>query len=243
LAQPSPEIAQRIRERRLANGLSQAELAARLSVTQPLISFWEKGKSKPDAEQLGLLEGILGGITKVEEGAEEAQSPISAWLSRAMATKKLTATELAAKAEVSVPTIYNILSGRAENPHQKTVQSIEKALGQKFEAGVEAPKPTDGFGIGELIDFDPYDEGQIPQKAGIYVFYDISQRPIYVGQGINIADRIKDHHEKFWFKRPIVELGAYIEIQDKKLRYQVETVLISFLKSNAVINKNKTARD
>ena len=77
----------------------------------------------------------------------------------------------------------------------------------------------------------------------MYVFYDISQRPIYVGQATNIADRIQDHSDKFWFKRPIVELGAYIEINDKKLRNQVETVLIQFLKKNAVINKNKTARD
>ena len=66
---------------------------------------------------------------------------------------------------------------------------------------------------------------------------------IYVGQATNIADRIQDHLDKFWFKRPIVELGAYIEINDKKLRNQVETVLIQFLKKNAVINKNKTARD
>jgi len=34
-----------------------------------------------------------------------------------------------------------------------------------------------------------------------------------------------------------------IEITDKRLRDQVETVLIQFLKKNAVINKNKTARD
>lgn len=243
MAQKPSDITTRIRERRIANGLSQAELATRLNVSQPTISTWEQGKFRPDGAQLKLLESILGGITKAEEGEEESQTPMSAWLSRAMATKKLTATELAGRADVSVPTIYNILSGRAENPHQKTLQSIEKALGEEFEARDEVHKPSNNIGIGELIDFDPYDEGQVPQKPGVYVFYDISQRPIYVGQGANIAIRIKDHSEKFWFKRPIVEIAAYIEIQDKNLRNQVETVLIGFLKSNAVINKNKTARD
>lgn len=60
---------------------------------------------------------------------------------------------------------------------------------------------------------------------------------------MNIADRLGDHGEKFWFKSPIVQTAAYIEISNKILRLQVETVLIQFLKNNAVINKNKTARD
>ena len=60
---------------------------------------------------------------------------------------------------------------------------------------------------------------------------------------MNIADRLGDHVEKFWFKSPIVQTAAYIEISNKTLRLQVETVLIQFLKNNAVINKNKTARD
>jgi hypothetical protein len=75
------------------------------------------------------------------------------------------------------------------------------------------------------------------------VFYDISGRPIYVGKATNIADRVGDHKEKFWFRQPIVQTAAYIEIRDKTLRDQLETVLIQFLKNNAVINKNKTARD
>jgi len=120
---------------------------------------------------------------------------------------------------------------------------IGGALQDRLESSAAIQGSVDSLGVGKLIDFDPYDHGQIPEKAGVYVFYDISQRPIYVGQAINIASRIREHNEKFWFKRPIVELGAYIEIKDKTLRNQVETVLIQFLKNNAVINKNKTARD
>lgn len=96
--------------------------------------------------------------------------------------------------------------------------------------------------MAELIDFNPHDPTDQPNKPEVYVFYDISGRPIYVGQANNIADRVDDHKEKFRFKQPIVQTAAYIEMGDKKLRDQVETVLIQFLKNNAVINKNKTAR-
>ena len=232
-----------ISERRHANGLSQKELADRLGVYQPTISMWEQSKAKPDARQIILLEKILGVITNAQEREEDSQTPLSAWLSRVMAKRNVTATEVATNAGVSVPTIYNLLSGRAENPQARTLRAIEAALGEKFEPTEKVRESGDSGSVGELIDFDPHDKGQIPEKPGVYVFYDISQRPIYVGQATNIADRIQDHLDKFWFKRPIVELGAYIEINDKKLRNQVETVLIQFLKKNAAINKNKTARD
>ncbi len=49
-----------------------------------------------------------------------------------------------------------------------------------------------------------------------------------LGKSGTIRKRIRDHHEKFWFKRPIVEFAAYIEIEDEHLRDQVETVLIQF---------------
>jgi hypothetical protein len=38
------------------------------------------------------------------------------------------------------------------------------------------------IGLGSLTDFDPYETQDWPQCAGVYVLYDISQRPIYVGK-------------------------------------------------------------
>ncbi len=230
-----------IRERRIANGLTQLTLAGRLGIAQPTVSMWEQGRFSPSSEQIDRLEGILGGITETDQGEADSQTPISAWLSRAMAKKDITATEVARQAGVSVPTIYNLLSGRAENPQAKTIRAIESALGEKFDR-IEPQEPALS-GVGPLTDFDPYDKGQIPEKPGVYVFYDVSQRPIYVGKAKNIAIRIRDHSDKFWFKPPIVELAGYVEISDDKLRDQIETVLIQFLKKNAVINKNKTERD
>lgn len=53
--------AQWIRERRLAAGLSQAELARRVGASQPMISLWERGASEPPAEALARLRAVLDG--------------------------------------------------------------------------------------------------------------------------------------------------------------------------------------
>jgi hypothetical protein len=97
-------------------------------------------------------------------------------------------------------------------------------------------------GFGELVDFDPHEDDDRPPAPGIYVLYDISERPIYVGQGGDIKKRIRDHADKFWFRSPIVETAAYVKIAEKQLREKVETLLIRFLKSNAVINKQNVDR-
>jgi hypothetical protein len=115
-------------------------------------------------------------------------------------------------------------------------------LDDNFESKDDAREASTIAGIGELIDFNPYDQKEIPTKAGVYVLCDISQRPIYVGKASKIAVRLNDHSSRFWYKRPLVETGAYIEIGDPLLRDQIETVLIQFLKNNAVINRQKTVR-
>ena len=46
--------------------------------------------------------------------------------------------------------------------------------------------------------------------------------------------------EKFWFKRPIVNNGAYIEISDERLCNSVEKALIKFLKSLIPLHWNCT---
>jgi transcriptional regulator with XRE-family HTH domain len=203
------------------------------------------GKLVPTAEQQAKLNRILQGIVADEDAITDAetQSPVAAWLSRAIAKKDLTAGELAARADVSVATVYNILAGRAQNPHPSTITALENALGGSFESKNDAREASEIVGIGELIDFNPYEPKEIPDKPGVYVLYDISQRPIYVGKAKKISVRLHSHGDKFWYKRPLVETGAYIEIQNELLRDQIETVLIQFLKNNAVINKQKAVRD
>ena len=110
------------------------------------------------------------------------------------------------------------------------------------DAAQEVAQESEIAGLGTFEDFDPHLDSDRPTGPGIYVFYDISDRPIYVGEGSNVRRRITDHEEKFWFKRPIIESASWIRVDDGTLRKQIETLLIKFLKSNAVINKQHVER-
>ena len=49
------KIAERIKELRQVNGLSQAEFGKKIGVSQDTISLWEQGKSTPAAEYIVLI--------------------------------------------------------------------------------------------------------------------------------------------------------------------------------------------
>lgn len=97
-------------------------------------------------------------------------------------------------------------------------------------------------GVGRLTDFDPHSDEDLPRDPGVYVLYDISDRPVYVGKSGNIRDRLRGHVDKFWYRSPIVEKAAYVRVDDAALRGQLEETLIKFLKSNAVINQRLVDR-
>lgn len=241
-----------IRRARIEQGLSQAALAEKLKATQATISNWETDKARPSDRQLKQMEALLGLVRpgpRRREGADDGggsdgSRAFGRWLERARQDVGLSVPELAEKAKVSAPAIYNIESGRSPNPRASTREKLERALNQDTPRDVVEVAEESGKieGLGPLTDFDPHDKSDRPRTPGVYVFYDISDRPIYVGEAGDIAKRVKDHEEKFWFKDPIVHNGAYVEIQDKTLRRQVEQVLIKFLKSNAVINKQLVER-
>jgi hypothetical protein len=123
---------------------------------------------------------------------------------------------------------------RVEGPEEGEKLPAETKKEVSAEATVE--------GVGEFFEFDPHDRDDWPKSAGIYVLYDVSERPIYVGQGASIKIRIKDHEEKFWFKSPIVSTASYIKVEEESLRLKIERILIRFLKRNAVINKQNVDR-
>ena len=228
-----------LRESRISAGLSQADLAQKINVTQATISNWERGKGLPTDQQTKDLEKILD--LKSTDGA----SPLAAWLSRARLKKNWSVPELAHKAGLTPPAIYRIEKGVTRNLRKETQKKLEKALETTLpaDAAKELADEASVQGLGSLEDFDPHDDDDRPTEPGIYVLYDISDRPIYVGEGKNVRKRIKDHEDKFWFKRPIVESASWIKVNDEKTRVQIETLLIKFLKSNAVLNKQNVDRD
>ena len=54
------EIANRLRQMRNKNGLSQEELAAKMGVSRQAVSKWERAEASPDTENLILLAKLYG---------------------------------------------------------------------------------------------------------------------------------------------------------------------------------------
>lgn len=247
-----------VKKARVKRDMTQQELAEKLNnpqITRAIISHWENENSFPSDKEKAQLKRILGlnsndsedGNAPQREGlisSIELPSAIGAWLNKHRLQQNLSVPELAIKAGLSAVSLYNIKSGRSQNPQRNTVAKLEAALGQQLspEAEKDAKEEATIEGVGEWFNFDPNNQADWPAVAGIYVLYDISDRPIYVGQGQKISARLHDHAEKFWFRPPIVQNAAFVGIDKKELREQIEKVLIKFLKSNAVLNQQNVDR-
>jgi transcriptional regulator with XRE-family HTH domain len=247
-------IGTRLRRARLEQGLAQGILAEKIGVSQATISNWEKGRGRPDAQETKKLERILGifnqptksaKVAKGEESGPPEGRAFGDWLRGARETAKFSVHELSEASGVSQVQIYNLEAGRSANPREATKRRLEKALRVSVPEDVRSEVAEEQAikGLGALTDFDPHDEDDRPPCGGVYVFYDVSDRPVYVGKAKNIKGRVGSHQDKFWFKYPIVSRASYVEIRDETLCHQVEQVLIKFLKSNAVINKQSVERD
>jgi transcriptional regulator with XRE-family HTH domain len=255
MARPK-SIAVWIRKNRQANGWSQVDLAKALDYqNSSSVNQWESGAKQPPATAMEKLEELFGSFdaTPAKDQLPEETEPASdfaLWLRSERQRQQLTLMQLAERSGVNVSTISQIENSKISSPQEKTWNKLVNALENRSPALGQADlAPTQDkdesratAGLGELRGFNPYADEERPTVGGIYVLYDISDRPVYVGEGGNIRKRIKDHEEKFWFKRPIVETAAYIEVDEVKLRVRIEKMLINFLRSNAVLNKQHVDR-
>jgi transcriptional regulator with XRE-family HTH domain len=221
--------------------MSQTDLAEKIGVHQTKVSAWECGKTEPYGEHLQKLVEVLG--DPVGNETNDA-SPLAAWLTKARIAKGYSVGELAYHAGLSTPAIYRIEQGITRSLRASTRNKLEAALASEIptETVREVTAQSQVIGLGTFEDFDPHQDDERPNEPGLYMLYDISDRPVYVGEGNSVRRRILDHEEKFWFKRPIIESASWIRVEDPKLRKQIETLLIKFLKSNAVINKQHVER-
>ena len=231
-----------IKARRKAAGLSQAALAEKIGVTQSAVSSWETGYAVPDQDHVDALEQIFG-EGPVDVGSSPSQD-YGEWLRGRREEAGLSREQLAAASGVSAIQIYNIETGRTINPRPGTREALERAINQRApkELVRAVEESAEIRGVGRMTDFDPHSDDDFPHEPGVYVLYDVSDRPVYVGKAGNIRDRIRGHVDRFWYKRPIVEKAAYVRVDDPVLRGQLEETLIKFLKSNAVINQRLVDR-
>ena len=224
--------------------MSQQQLANAVGVTQPYVSMWERDQQYPSDTHLGRLNEVLGEQTAEEPSPESGASEFGVWVAEERTKQGMSVPQLANASTISAVALYMIESGRTANPRAETRQKISNALDASIpDEVVELTEEQSHIpGLGSLVDFDPHDDEDRPTEPGVYVFYDVSDHPLYVGRSDNIRRRVREHQDKFWFKAPIVQSGSYVRVDDDQLRAQVEQVLIRFLKSNAVLNKQHVDR-
>ena len=166
---------ERLKRARIRNDLTQAELSEKVNVSQALISQWENGKSEPNKQQREELKKILGGWVAekpTDQAGEETEiSPgtLSAWLTRSRLAKNMSVPELAEKAGLSAPAIYNIESGQISNPRNETIRKLERTLGNSLsaEAKEEIREEATIEGLGEFVEFDPHLDSDLPSAPHV----------------------------------------------------------------------------
>jgi transcriptional regulator with XRE-family HTH domain len=232
---------------------SQDDLAAVLDVSQATVSNWERAAAgqRPSDDQIAAIQSFLGRVITdtVVETDQESLTDLSLWLKQNLRKKqdelRETVDAIAARIGLSTPTLYNIINGTVTSPHPRTLESLGRFFGPlPSEVTRETDEAREVGTLGEFTEFPPYNESEWPAETGVYVLYDVTDRPVYVGKSkVSVANRIRDHSTRFWFRSPIVERAAFVAIEDADLILAVEDLLIKFLRAHAVLNKKGVVRD
>ena len=255
---------------RVEADLSQSELGDKIDVTNATVSNWENGKTTPSYDKMQLLEKVFGesfdehGLQGDEEREGTMTETIGEWVWRNRGEADLSQSELGDKIDVTSATVSNWENGKTTPSYDK-MQLLEKMFGESFaEHGLQGDEereegldPADheqwkqlkeevGSDIRCIGTFDPKNEKNIPDCAGIYILYSgnnnqlkrkpkkikFTGNPVYIGEGGGtggIRKRIKDHGQKWWW--PGLDVGVFIEIDGRKekLRRDLEKILIKLM--------------
>ena len=182
---------------------------------------------------------------EVAAGAPQQQS-FGEWVSSEMAKQGLTIPQLQDKTKISYTGIWNIVKGKTLYPTDETRAKLSAALNQPVPIEVEKEIEQQKSEISGYTwtDFTPSDIGTVPDQAGVYVFYDVTDRPVYVGKSAkSVRTRVKDHQSRFWFKPPLVVRGSFLAIDDPVMCEKIEMILIKFLGKHALLNVQGVVRD
>jgi transcriptional regulator with XRE-family HTH domain len=155
-------IGSRISQARLAEGQSQDDLARKIGFSQAMISHWETGRLEPNPAQMKALEAVLGPLAKTSDDLAETpmptNSPFGAWLRSQRSQAKMSVAELAKASALSQMAIYNIESGKIQNPQAETRIRLERALNKQTPEDVQKETRAEQNiqGVVTLVDFDPH---------------------------------------------------------------------------------------
>jgi transcriptional regulator with XRE-family HTH domain len=175
----------------------------------------------------------------------ESEPVFGDWLRGEMERQNITIQDLANKTGLSYPGVWNIVKGNTIYPQTATRKKISEALQAEIPTAIESEIKTNSSVSGyEWTDFSPYDLQTIPELGGIYVFYDITDRPVYVGKSnSNVRGRVRDHQTRFWFKQPLVMRGSFLAVADAAMCDKIEMILIKFLGNHALLNSRGAVKD
>ncbi len=166
---------------RKRSGLTQGQLAGKLSVTPQAVSKWENG-SLPDCELVPLIANVLGVSIDVLFGtAEERVEPDLEQL----ITDKIHQTPESERADLIMQLCYSMLS--AYHDHRLSKVSYPKELEQESYAEV---KTDHDFGIARLNDDLKYFCFMKIPEEGVNSYVDASERMVDLFETLADADTI-----------------------------------------------------
>jgi transcriptional regulator with XRE-family HTH domain len=231
------KVASWIRANREKKSMSQQQLAERVGITQPIVSLWENGALNPNNDMLEKLSAVL----EADLDPSFINVDLGEWLLEQREKSGLTRDQLAEKAGISPLTIYFIEKGTTKSPQEATLKGLQKALG-KLPAALskDVEEAREAGAMGEYLGpfpIEKWEENVGDKKIPcIYVFYDSLSRPVRIGETEDLARRMKEYQQYFWFKAPMIETFAYIIVKDSKFRSQAEKVMIKLVGKNAIFN-------
>lgn len=166
---------------RKRSGLTQGQLAAKLSVTPQAVSKWENG-SLPDCELVPLIANVLGVSIDVLFGtAKERVEPDLEQL----VTDKIHQTPESERADMMMQLCYSMLS--AYNDHRLSKATYPQQLEQETYAEV---KTDHDFGIARLNDDLKYFCFMKIPEDGVNSYVDASDRMVDLFETLSDADTI-----------------------------------------------------
>jgi transcriptional regulator with XRE-family HTH domain len=178
-------------------------------------------------------------IDSIQETDTEEEVNFGDWVEEQRSKRGLSRRSPADKAGISYLALYFIETGQTQSPRENTVNAIKRVIGELPKGmQTEVVESAEG-GFGKFqgpFSIKEWEEEVDGGTPGVYIFYDILMRPVYIGQSKDIRKRILDHDREFWFKSPMVDKIAYLVVKDEAIRLKLEAAMIKLVGENAIFN-------